>query len=128
MSLPDVGLLLQLDREYREKAAAGALQKIAPRRLSADGEAWLPVMHARCGPWRFTVLYSNAEPVREVQGTCDWVVIYFDDAMHDDGQATVVTEYRGALKGQRVVRGLELDCTAHYRALARLPREAFAGS
>jgi hypothetical protein len=32
----------------------------------------------------------------------------------------VVTEYHGALKGRRVVRGRERECVAHYRAQARV--------
>ena len=38
---PDVELLLDVDREYREKAASGKLQKIAPRRFNPAEEAWL---------------------------------------------------------------------------------------
>ena len=115
---PDVGLLLEVDREYREKAASGVLQKIAPRRYNPDHEAWLPVLHTRFGPWRFTALYSNTERAHERHRTHDWVAILFDDDERDHGQATVVTEYRGDLKGRRVVRGREPECARHYRALA----------
>ena len=124
MSLPDVGLLLEVDREYREKAAAGLLQKIAPRRFNPEHEAWLPVLHTRFGPWRFTALYSNTERAHDLHRTHDWVVIQFDDGEGGEGQATVVTEYRGALKDGRVVRGREPECAAHYRARARLSPEA----
>jgi hypothetical protein len=117
MSAPEVGLLLDLDREYREKAAAGLLQKIAPRRFNPDHEPWLPVMHSRFGPWRFTALYSNTELAHDLHRTQDWVVIYFDDDAHDDGQFTVVTERRGSLTGKRVVRGREPECAAHYRRI-----------
>jgi DNA polymerase (family X) len=37
--------LLDFDREYREKVAAGRLLRIAPRRFNPSGEAWLPVLH-----------------------------------------------------------------------------------
>jgi hypothetical protein len=120
MSAPDVRLLLELDREYREKAAAGVLPKIAPRRFNPEHEASLPVMHARFGPWRFTALYSNTELAHDLHRTRDWVVIRFDDEEHDDGYATVVTERRGALTGRRVIRGREPECAAHYRALSRI--------
>jgi putative hydrolase len=39
--------LLDVDREYREKANAGELHQIAPRRFNPKGEAWLPVLHTR---------------------------------------------------------------------------------
>jgi len=128
MSAPDVGLLLELDREYREKSAAGVLPKITPRHYNPEHEASLPVMHARFGPWRFTALYSNTELAHDLHRTRDWVVICFDDEEHDDGQATVVTEWRGALKGKRVVRGREPECAVHYRALARISAETLAAS
>lgn len=127
MSAPDVGLLLDIDREYREKAASGLLQKIAPRRYNSDHKAWLPVLHTRFGPWRFTALYSNTSRAHELNRTHDWVVICFDDE-RDDGQFTVVTEWRGGLKGLRVVRGREPECATHYRAQARLDSRELAAS
>jgi hypothetical protein len=42
--LPPVEELLDVDREYREKAAAGTLRTIAPRRFNPRREAWLPVL------------------------------------------------------------------------------------
>jgi DNA polymerase (family X) len=120
MNAPDVAVLLDIDREYREKAASGVLPKIAPRTYNQDHIAWLPVLHTRFGPWRFTALYSNTSRAHELNRTHDWVVICFDDEEHDDGQFTVVTEWRGGLKGMRVVRGREPECATHYRALARM--------
>jgi len=120
VNLPGVGLLLDVDREYREKAASGVLKKIAPRLFNPDHNAWLPVLHTRFGPWRFTALYSNTYRAHELHRTHDWVVICFDDGEHGEGQQTVVTEWRGTLEGRRVVRGREAECATHYRALARL--------
>lgn len=114
---PAVDLLLGIDREYRDKARAGELPRIAPRRFNPDGKAWLPVLHTRYGPWHFTALFSNTERARELHRIYDWVVIYFSDAEGNDGQATIVTERRGALTGQRVVRGREPECARHYTAL-----------
>jgi hypothetical protein len=54
---PSVAELLDVDREYREKAAAAQLQRIAPRRFNPTGEAWLPVLHTRRGPRRYTALF-----------------------------------------------------------------------
>jgi len=48
------------------------------------------------------------------QRTRDWVVIYFYDDQHHEGQHTVVTEIRGPLTGRRIVRGRESECLAHY--------------
>lgn len=128
MTTPDVGILLEIDREYREKAASGVLQKIAPARFNPEHRAWLPVLHTRFGPWRFSALYSNTYQAHERHRTHDWVVIGFDDDEHGDGQQTVVTEWRGTLAGRRVVRGREPECAIHYRALARLSPEELAAS
>ena len=114
MGQPDVGLLLAIDREYREKAHAGELPKVAPRRFNPGHEAWLPVLHTRFGPWHFTALYSNTERAHEMHRTHDWVVVFYDAGEAERGQATVVTERRGALTGQRVVRGREPECARHY--------------
>jgi hypothetical protein len=118
---PDIGLLLDIDREYREKAASGVLPKIAPRRFNSDHEAWLPVLHTRFGPSRFTALYSNTGRAHELHRTHDWVVIFYDDDERDRGQATVVTEYRGDLEGKRVVRGREPECARYYRSMDAVP-------
>jgi hypothetical protein len=120
MTAPEVSLLLDVDREYREKASAGVLPKIAPRRFNPEHEAWLPVLHTRFGPWRFTALFSNTERAHDLHRTHDWVVVFYEDDEGSHGQATMVTEYRGALAGERVVRGREPECAAHYRALARI--------
>ena len=109
VTAPAVATLLDVDREYRAKAAAGQLQKIAPRRYNPAHEAWLPVMHVQRDGRHFTALFSHTERAHALHRTHDWVVIF-----HDDGQCTVVTEYRGALKGRRVVRGREPECLRHY--------------
>lgn len=112
---PDVATLLDVDAEYREKAEAGRLPKIAPRRFNPTGEAWLPILHTQRGPWHFTVLYSNTALAHELGTVRDWVVIYFHrDNEPEEGQRTVVTETRGPLVGRRVVRGRERECREHY--------------
>lgn len=121
---PAVKLLLEIDREYREKAAAGTLPTIAPRRFNPRGEAWLPIMHASRGGWHFTVLYSNTARAHELGRTRDWVVVYFYDGEHAEGQHTIVTEARGALAGRRVVRGREAECRAFYGVLIDHAAEA----
>jgi DNA polymerase (family X) len=108
---PPVAELLDVDREYRERAAAGTLPRIAPRRFNPAHEAWLPVLHAQRGAHHYTALYSNTARAHQLGATHDWVVIYRDE--HDGrGQWTVVTARRGPDGGQRVVRGREAECRA----------------
>ncbi|HXY22388.1 MAG TPA: helix-hairpin-helix domain-containing protein [Burkholderiaceae bacterium] len=111
---PSVDVLLDVDREYRAKAQAGGLPTIAPRRFNPAGESWLPVLHTRRGPWHFTALYSNTAKAHELHREHDWVVVYFYDNNHVERQHTVVTETRGSLLGQRVVRGRETECRELY--------------
>jgi DNA uptake protein ComE-like DNA-binding protein len=111
---PPVATLLDVDREYRRRAAEGDLPMIAPRRFNPSGEAWLPVLHTERRPWHFTALFSNTAQAHQLGRTHDWVVLYFYDDEHAEGQHTVVTETHGALVGQRVVRGREAECRAHY--------------
>jgi DNA polymerase (family 10) len=106
---PDVSLLLRLDREYREKAEAGELPRIAPRRHNPEAVAWLPILHSYEDGWHLTALFSNTDRAHELGRVRDWVVIYFERDGHE-GQCTVVTEYRGPLSGKRVVRGREAEC------------------
>ncbi len=111
---PGVGVILDVDREYREKASAGRLRKIAPRRFNPSGEAWLSILHAQRGDWEFTALYSNTARAHRFERIGDWVVIYFHTDHEPERQRTVVTETRGELVGRRVVRGREFECRAHY--------------
>jgi putative hydrolase len=107
---PSVELLLEIDRAYREAAAAGTLHKIAPRRFNPKNEAWLPILHAEREGWSFTAMFSNTELAHRLRRTSDWVVIYFHEDHGPEGQATVVSERRGRLRGRRVVRGREREC------------------
>lgn len=114
---PDVATLLSVDEEYRVAADAGALPRIAPRRFNPTHEAWLPILHTERGDLHFTALFSNTPRAHERHATHDWVVLHFQRGS-DDGQCTVVTETRGPLSGQRVVRGRERECAAHYESAA----------
>jgi len=108
---PEVGLLLEVDRQYREKADAGELPRIAPQRNNPEGAAWLPVLHTYEDGWHITALFSNTDRAHELGRVRDWVVIYFERDGHE-GQCTVVTEFRGPLAGKRVVRGREDEVAA----------------
>jgi DNA polymerase (family 10) len=113
---PPVGLLLEVDALYRQRAKEGGLRFIAPRRFNPSGEAWLPVMHADRDGWSFTTLFSNTALAHQLGRTDDWVVIYFGRAGGPEHQRTVVTETHGPLEGRRVVRGRETECKRHYFA------------
>lgn len=106
--------LLDVDREYRESAAAGRLRKIAPRRFNPKGEAWLPVLHTQRGERHYSALFSNTARAHELGKTADWVVIYWDGGA-GERQSTVVTAHQGQLRGQRVVRGRETECAEYYK-------------
>jgi hypothetical protein len=111
---PPVAMLLEVDRQYREAAAAGRLARIAPRRFNPEGRAWLPVLHTERARWQFTALFSNTARAHELGKTQDWVVVYFHTDTQSEGQRTMVTETSGRLAGRRVVRGRESECLAAY--------------
>ena len=104
--LPPVRLLLEVDEIYRKKAECGELPRIAPRRFNPEGASWLPVLHIEREGWELTALYSNTARAHRLGRTRDWVVLFFEHE-GEEGQCTVVTEHRGPLRGQRVVRGRE---------------------
>lgn len=106
---PSVATLLAIDERYRRLAAAGKLPKIAPKRFNPAGRAWLPIMHTTRGDWHFTALFSNTARAHQLGRTDDWVVIYYYDGDHQEGQNTVVTETHGSKRGERVVRGRERE-------------------
>lgn len=113
---PSIELLLALDDRYRTLARQGRLQRVAPQRFNPDRKAWLPVMHVDVADRHFHILYSNTARAHRLGKTRDWVLVFHEDHGHED-QCTVVTEYEGALKGKRVVRGREDECVEHYRGL-----------
>ncbi|MCP4856747.1 MAG: DNA-binding protein [Fuerstiella sp.] len=104
--------LLWVDEQYRRRAAAEQLVRIAPRRFNPNGKAWLPILHTERSDQHFTALYSNSARAHQLGKTRDWVIIHHDDA--GNGQWTVVTEHRGRLKGRRAVRGREIECSRCY--------------
>jgi hypothetical protein len=115
--LPAVAELLAVDREYRDRAAAGELARIAPRRFNPTGEAWLPILHTTRDDRHYTALFSNTARAHELGRTRDWVVIYAD-GRDGDHQWTVVTAPRGPFRGRRVVRGREAECYTLFRERA----------
>lgn len=100
---PSGAELLDVDRQYRENAAAGVLRMIAPRRFNLTGEAWLPILHTERGPRHYTALFSNTSRAHQFKKTRDWVILI---------------GLRGHCAGRRIVRGRESECTAYYQAQA----------
>jgi hypothetical protein len=105
--------LLDVDREYREKAERGTLIRIAPHRFNPDRRPWLPVLRTRRDGRQYTALFSNTARAHALGKTGDWVVLYGDDGLAER-EATVVTETAGPLAGRRVVRGREAECAELY--------------
>ena len=114
---PAVSELLDIDREYLRLVELDRLPKIAPRRLNPERKAWLPILHAQRGDRHYTALFSNTARAHELGTTHDWVVIYRDDDA-DHGQWTVITSKFGKLKGKRIVRGRETECSEYYEHMA----------
>lgn len=107
---PPVSELLDVDREYRESAAAGRLRRIAPRRFNPTHTAWLPILRTTRNGRDYTVLFSNTARAHEAGKTNDWVVIYEEGR---PGRSwTVITSQRGSLAGMRIVRGREPELPA----------------
>ena len=105
--------ILDVDREYRQRAQAGELHKIAPRRFNPKGDVWLPILHAQRGDRHYTAMFSNTARAHQLGKTSDWVILYYDAAA-GERQATVITSEFGALKGKRIVRGREEECARCY--------------
>ncbi|NNF53769.1 MAG: DNA-binding protein [Acidimicrobiales bacterium] len=102
-NLPLRDELLDVDREYRERAARGELTTIAPRRFNPQHERWLPILHTVRGGRHYTAMYSNTARAHQLGRTNDWVVIYNDEP--NGGQWTAVTATTGPNRGERVIRG-----------------------
>ena len=113
LDTPSIEELLDVDREYREKAAANQLHKFAPRRFNPTGDAWLPILHTERGDRHYTALFSNTARAHQKGKNHDWVVLFFDDGTRDR-QCTVITGEWGILEGHRIVSGRESECLQYY--------------
>ena len=112
---PSVATLLDIDREYRLKAQAGRLLRVAPHRFNPTGAAWLPILRTQREGRQYRAIYSNTARAHELAHTDDWVVIYRDEPS-GGGQWTVVTGRFGPTRGQRIVRGREAECLDFHQA------------
>jgi DNA polymerase (family X) len=100
--------ILSVDEEYRRKAEADRLLRIAPRRFNPSRKAWLPILRTDRGEHDYTALYSNSARAHELDAVFDWVVIY-RTPQSGGGQWTVMTSRFGPLQGKRIIRGLEKE-------------------
>ncbi len=107
--------LLDVDAEYRRRAAAGDLRRIAPRRFNPERQAWLPLLHTERSGRQYTALFSNTALAHQLGRTNDWVVIYHDGDGGEERE-TVVTARHGILRGLRVAPGREEECVRYYGA------------
>ena len=112
---PPVGVLLEIDEEYRRLAERDRLVRVAPRRFNPEHRAWLPILHTERNGERFTAMFSNTVRAHELDATHDWVVIFRERPAHS-GTWTVITSRLGKLKGRRMVRGRETECAKWYAA------------
>jgi putative hydrolase len=119
MDQPTVAEILDVDHEYRTKAAEDSLPKIAPRRFNPGHEQWLPILHTNRGRRHYTALFSNTARAHQLHKTSDWVVIYHDRG-NGERQSTIITATHGPLAGERIVRRREAECAAfHYPSSPR---------
>ncbi len=115
MEIP-VSELLEIDREYRDRADRGVLPRIAPRQNNPQHEFWLPVFHVDRGDRHYTALFSNTAHAHQMGTTHDWVVIYLEDHQRgQQGRWTVITSQFGKMRGLRIVRGREGECADYYQ-------------
>jgi hypothetical protein len=117
---PAVREILEVDSEYRRRAEAGDLPKIAPRRFNPDHKRWLPILHTTRGERHYSAMFSNTPRAHQLNKTADWVVIYYDGA-GGERQCTVITSHYGPLEGRRIVRGRERECLRHYSTTSPTP-------
>lgn len=117
---PPVAELLDVDTEYRDKAAHGRLRRIAPRRFNPHHEAWLPILHTTRGERQYTAVFSNTPRAHRLGKTHDWAVLYCD-GQSAERQYTVITAYSGPQTGLRIVRGRESECADYYRGRPQRP-------
>jgi hypothetical protein len=98
---PPVDELLDVDREFRRHAARAATA----------------VLHTTRTGRRYSALYSASALAQRAGRLDDWVIIDLE-LPGPNVRWTVVTEWRGVMKGRRVVRGREAECLEYYRGRA----------
>lgn len=87
--------LLALDAVYRQRAAAGALVRIATARHGAGHGRWLPVMHVDRGSWSAMVHFANSARAHAPGKTGECVVVHCQTATRER-QYAIASEERGS--------------------------------
>jgi hypothetical protein len=98
---PSVEELLDVDREYRDSRRA--------------------TLHTTRDDRTYSALCSPSAMARRMGRSEDWVIIELDEP-GPNPHWTVVTEWRGVLRGKRVVRGREVECYKYYHSAGRRRR------
>lgn len=98
---PSVAVLLDVDREYLDKARAGTLPTITPWRFNPEQKAWLPVLHTGCDAGEVIAGRSDQRRASVLEQT---------------GDALASQIRRGKLHGdQRIVDGERIASGARLR-------------
>lgn len=108
---PLQGIVSAVEARLREEACPPTLDEPDVEDLLALDAACRSggECQARRGGWTLRAAPANTALAHRLGMTSDWVDIEFERG-EVSGQRTVVTQPRGALKGQRVVRGRETEC------------------
>jgi putative hydrolase len=117
---PSILLLLEVDAVFREKVEQEEESSILPRRFDPERGGWEPTYRTCREGWRFRVRFFRSALAWRLGQTRDQVVVWFENGT-SSGQRTIVTETRGDLEGQRVVRGRERECRLQDRCAVRCP-------
>lgn len=120
VSEPPVAEILDVDGEYRRRAANEELPRIVPGRFNPEQKRWLPILHTTRGKRHYTAVFSNTARAHQLRKTFDWVVIFYD-GKNSQRQYTVITSGFGPLVGKRIIRGREAECLKHYLRPAPRP-------
>jgi hypothetical protein len=103
---PAVDELLDVDREFRRAALGGE-----------------SILHTQRDGRRYAAIFSQSALAYQHGRQHDWVIVDLE-VPGPNLRWTIVTEWRGVMKGKRVVRGRETECFRYYEAHrpARKPR------
>ena len=104
---PDLAVLLEIDREYRQKLQDNSLPFVE---LPGHSNQFRPVLCRKYDEWRLTVRYG-ASP--------DEVIVYCRHLARATVRcAWVKTARIGGVAGKRIIRGRRIECAQHYRRLS----------
>ncbi|MDH3468199.1 MAG: hypothetical protein OES26_20205, partial [Gammaproteobacteria bacterium] len=107
---PNVAVILEVDRDYRQLAEAG---KLPLGELPEKRVRRVPVLTRQYDDWRLTAFCKDDS---------DKVVVYCRHARRNNVKRTFVTTAKqGRLAGKRIIRGRRTECADYYRHRATVP-------